>query len=147
MSELKSLNALIRSYRRVIKQRAKCDRSIKELQEKIKLLHKEQQQLDDQISHTKKLIDHCIRTGETPMEATLMHTREQLSKDPDHNSIKDWVKHWDKVIQNPFIIHTQHGDSLGTHTTTVPEISSSQVNPHVITTNIATNIATSNSSS
>jgi hypothetical protein len=121
MSELKSLNALIRSYRRDLKKREQLTTAIKELQEQIL-------PLDDQIKNTKKLIDHCVRTGESPLEATLRHTQEQLSKEPDFISDNDWHK--------PFTIHVQDPRQVNMHTTMVPD---TMVNPCVIKSNISSN--------
>lgn len=75
---MKTLGQLTKKYRSQL-----C--SVRKIREQIDQLHRQQQEYHDQIdsltkeiSFTKILVDYCVLTGESPAEAVLKNTHDQL---------------------------------------------------------------------
>lgn len=154
MTNTNTLSGLIRAYRKQIKQRDLVQKRMQELDAERKQLEKQAREIYAECGKTKQLIDWCIHSGESPVEAQLKHTAEQvaqeLEKTPGYDSLKDWWFHntlkgtphqtlisttLNSDISN---VHVQDARSMGINTLSVPENHTVTVNPCVVRSHIAT---------
>jgi len=75
---MKTLNSLIKEFRKKIKQANSHQSRITNLEQKREAMNQQQHQRNSEIAQMKELIDWCVLTGEQPTEAVLKHTREQM---------------------------------------------------------------------
>jgi hypothetical protein len=77
---MKTLNSLIKEFRKKIKQAHIHQSRITHLEQKREAMNLQQHKRNSEIAQMKELIDWCVLTGEQPTEALLKHTREQMRK-------------------------------------------------------------------
>ena len=80
---MKTLNQLARHYRQLCKAPARIDQQSRKLKEQLQQLSSQKQSLVAEIDRTKTLLDYCIVSGESPAQAALSHTTEQLQASLD----------------------------------------------------------------
>jgi hypothetical protein len=73
-----TINGLIGEYRQLRKNVARIDNKINSLNKRAKTLVDEQDSLYSEIREKKALINYCIETGETPIEAKLKRTVQEM---------------------------------------------------------------------
>lgn len=116
-SSNQSLSSLIRSYRRQIQQAERLKRKSDQIMEQLKHLNAEYNQKKQECTNIKNLIDHCVITGESPAEALLKHTPEQIRKTAEENE----YTHTGSRVFTIDHTHTMMGSgsaiSIGTHNT------------------------------
>jgi seryl-tRNA synthetase len=145
MTNTNTLSGLIRSYRKQIKQRDLVQKRMQALDAERKQLEKQAREIYNECGKTKQLIDWCIHSGESPVEAQLKHTAEQvaqeLEKAPGYDSLKDWWFHnqvkgtpnqtllsttFNSDISN---VHVQDAGLVGINTVTNPCV----IKSHIVT--------------
>lgn len=75
---MKTLNQLARRYRQLCKGPSRVDQQINKLREQISQLSQQRQKMTSEIEHTKLLLNYCFVSGESPAQAALSHTNEQM---------------------------------------------------------------------
>jgi hypothetical protein len=75
---MSTFNQLTRSYRQHKKTATKIQRQIQLLQEKVQKLRGQENDIKRDIRLTKSLIDYCVETGESPVEAQLKNTPAEI---------------------------------------------------------------------
>lgn len=75
---MKTLNQLARRYRQLCKGPSRVDQQINKLREQISRLSQQRQKMTSEIEHTKLLLNYCVVSGESPAQAALSHTNEQM---------------------------------------------------------------------
>lgn len=112
-----SLSSLIRSYRRQIQQAERLKRKSDQIMDQLQSIHTEYNQKKQECTNIKNLIDHCVITGESPAEALLKHTPEQIRKTAEENE----YTHTGSRVFTIDHTHTMMGSgsaiSIGTHNT------------------------------
>lgn len=73
-----TLSGLIKEYQRNIKMREQILDKIKNLDEKRLEMSQQAQEQHKECDRLKRLIDWCIHSGESPVEAQLKHTADQV---------------------------------------------------------------------
>ena len=97
---MKSLNGLIKDYRKKMIRAEKHRDKMTALEQKMEALNQEHFKQKTELSQIKDLIDWCILSGEQPAEAALKHTSDQ---------IRDKLRRGDK-----FYMGTYYGTMSGT---------------------------------
>jgi hypothetical protein len=75
---MSTFSQLTRSYRQNKRAVAKVQQQIQALQEKMKELRTHENDLKKDLRLTKSLIDYCVETGESPVEAQLKRTPYEI---------------------------------------------------------------------
>lgn len=75
---MKTLNQLARRYRQLCKGPSRVDQQINKLREQISRLSQQRQKMTSEIEHTQLLLNYCVISGESPAQAALSHTNEQM---------------------------------------------------------------------
>lgn len=75
---MSTFNQLTRSYRQHKKTATKIQRQIQLLQEKVQKLRGQENDIKRDLRLTKSLIDYCVETGESPVEAQLKNTPAEI---------------------------------------------------------------------
>lgn len=75
---MRTLDQLTRSYRQHKKTATKIQRQIQLLQEKVQKLRVQENDIKRDLRLTKSLIDYCVETGESPVEAQLKNTPAEI---------------------------------------------------------------------
>jgi hypothetical protein len=75
---LKTLNQLARRYRQLCKGPSRVDQQINKLREQLSRLNQQRQKMLGEIEHTQLLLNYCVVSGESPAQAALSHTNEQM---------------------------------------------------------------------
>jgi hypothetical protein len=75
---MSTFNQLTRSYRQHKKTATKIQRQIQLLQEKVQKLRGQENDIHRDLRLTKSLIDYCVETGESPVEAQLKNTPAEI---------------------------------------------------------------------
>lgn len=75
---MRTFNQLTRSYRQHKKTATKIQRQIQLLHEKVKKLRVQEDEIKRDLRLTKSLIDYCVETGESPVEAQLKNTPAEI---------------------------------------------------------------------
>jgi hypothetical protein len=83
---MKTLNQLTKKYRSQIRSKMKIQEQINDLRQQERDLVAKGHSLGKEIDFTKSLIDYCVLTGETPAEALLKNTKEQIRSTIDNMS-------------------------------------------------------------
>lgn len=83
---MKTLNQLTKKYRSQIRSKMKIQEQINDLRQQERALQDKGNALGKEIDFTKNLIDYCVLTGETPAEALLKNTKEQIRSTIDNMS-------------------------------------------------------------
>lgn len=86
---MKTLHQLAKKYRKQIDHKSKIQEQITSLREQERVLQDQVYTITKDMEFTKTLIDYCVLTGESPTEALLKNTREQIRNTLDHAS--GWV--------------------------------------------------------
>ena len=97
-----TLSGLIKEYQRNIKMREQILDKIKNLDEKRLEMSQQAQEQHKECDRLKRLIDWCIHSGESPVEAQLKHTADQ---------VKDLLREKDK---NP-LFNTVYNSTVSTY--------------------------------
>ena len=71
---MKSLSQMIRQYRQGQTQLQRYNTRIEKLQQKINEIRNHQNELQKEVQNTRTVIDFCIETGQSPVEAKLRNT-------------------------------------------------------------------------
>jgi hypothetical protein len=83
---MKTLNQLTKKYRSQIRSKMKIQEQINDLRQQERALQDKGNALGKEMDFTKTLIDYCVLTGETPAEALLKNTKEQIRSTIDNMS-------------------------------------------------------------
>lgn len=75
---MKTLNQLARRYRQLCKGPSRVDQQINKLREQLSRLNQQRQKMLGEIEHTQLLLNYCVVSGESPPQAALSHTNEQM---------------------------------------------------------------------
>ena len=75
---MKTLNQLARRYRQLCKGPSRVDQQINKLREQLSRLNQQRQKMLGEIEHTQLLLNYCVVSGESPAQAALSHTNEQM---------------------------------------------------------------------
>ena len=75
---MNTLNQLARRYRQLCKGPARIDQQLNKLKEEFGRLQQQKHSMLAEIDHTKQLLLYCVVSGESPAEAALRHTRDQI---------------------------------------------------------------------
>ena len=78
VTAMKTLNQLTKKYRSQILSKSKLQEQINSLREQERALQSQVYAISQEIDFTKSLIDYCVLTGESPAEALLKNTKEQI---------------------------------------------------------------------
>lgn len=77
---MKTLHQLSRQYRQQLAHKKKLRDQVLDLKIKVDDINRAIEQLNRQLASTKVLIDYCVVTGESPAEAILRNTHEQIQQ-------------------------------------------------------------------
>jgi len=78
---MKSLSQMIRQYRQGQTQLQRYNTRIEKLQQKINEIRNHQNELQKEVQNTRTVIDFCIETGQSPVEAKLRNTLAQMENE------------------------------------------------------------------
>ena len=87
---MSTVNQLSRQYRKLCKKTQTIDKQIQKLSQTGKVLRDARRACVQEIETTKLLIDYCVITGESPTQAQLSHTTDQIRQIVETHMQMNW---------------------------------------------------------
>lgn len=123
---MQTLAQAAKAYQNLCKQVHRLDSEMDKVRQQHHQLRNQKNKIQDELRTLKNLIDHCVITGESPSQALLSHTREQIE-----NLV---IQHNNSLNQDTLYIDTGMITINSLSTTSVAAIGSTSWHDHTITT-------------
>lgn len=75
---MNTINQMAQKYRKLCKQVQRTDAKILKVKQQAHQLSQARNQIIQEMDHLRVLLDHCVVTGESPVQAQLSHSHAQM---------------------------------------------------------------------